>query len=79
MSKFKLKRVKVSSVLELRNWLAKNSTPEQRVMIVTCNGKSAEKHISSAKVRDALKGTGWIIEQNQELAGNPLGHVISKS
>lgn len=52
MTQAKLKRIKVSSVDELRNWLTKNSDRPQEIMIVTCNQKSPEKHISSAQVRD---------------------------
>ena len=73
----KLKRVKVSSELELRNWLAKNSEQRQEVMIVTCNKKSADKHISSDQVRKALSENGWATCQSYTLDGNLVGHVVS--
>lgn len=73
----KMKRVKVSSVLELRNWLAKNSTQQQEVMIVTCNKKSREKHISSDQIRDTLIENGWTAGQSYTLDGNLVGHVVS--
>ena len=75
----KLKRVKVSSELELRNWLAKNSEQRQEVMIVNCNKKSRDKHISSDQVRDALGENGWSAGQSYTLDGNLVGHVVSNT
>jgi hypothetical protein len=73
----KLKRIKVSSEHELRNWLAKNSEQKQEVMIVTCNKKSRDKHISCDLVRDALDENGWAAGQSYTLDGNLVGHVVS--
>ncbi|MCF2904456.1 hypothetical protein L0666_05615 [Octadecabacter sp. CECT 8868] len=73
----KLKRIKVSSELELRNWLAKNSEQQQEVMIVTCNKKSHDKHISGDQVRDALSEKGWAAGQSYTLDGNLVGYVVS--
>ncbi|MEO1189232.1 MAG: hypothetical protein AAFW60_09165 [Pseudomonadota bacterium] len=75
----KLKRIKVSSEQELRNWLAKNSERKQEVMIVTCNAKSRDKHISSDKVRDTLGEVGWVAGRSYTLDGNLVGHVISNN
>jgi hypothetical protein len=77
MTKPRLKRIKVSTEQELRNWLAKNSAPQQEVMIVTCNKNSREKPIGSAQVRRVLGGSGWIVGHSQTLVGNLSGHVIS--
>jgi hypothetical protein len=73
----KLKRIKVSSEQELRNWLAKNSEHKQEVMIVTCNKKSRDKHVGSERVRDALSENGWVAGQSYTLDGNLVGHVVS--
>lgn len=73
----KLKRIKVSSKQELRNWLAKNSDHEQQVMIVTCNKTSRDKHVSNDQVRDVLSENGWAAGQSYTLDGNLVGHVIS--
>lgn len=73
----KLKRIKVSSEQELRNWLANNTAQQQDVMIVTCNKKSREKHVSSDQVRDALIENGWVAGQSYTLDGNLVGHVVS--
>ncbi len=73
----KLKRVKVSSELELRNWLAKNSEQRQEVMIVTSNKKSRDKHMSSDQVREALSEYGWAAGQSYTLDGNLVGHIVS--
>jgi hypothetical protein len=59
----KLKRIKVSS--------------EQEVMIVTCNKKYRDKHVSSDQVRDALSENGWAAGQRYTLDGNLVGHVVS--
>ncbi|WP_298857940.1 hypothetical protein [uncultured Sulfitobacter sp.] len=73
----KLKRVKVSSEQELRNWLAKNSKHGQEVIIVTCNKKSPDKHISSDQVRNAFGELGWASDRSYTLDGNLVGHVAS--
>lgn len=83
----KLKRIKVSSEQALRTWLARNSGRGQEgmragvqgvtqdVMIVTCNRKSRDKHISSAQVREVLGEFGWVAGPCYTLDGNLLGHV----
>ena len=73
----KLKRIKVSSEQELRNWLARNSEDEKDVMIITCNKKSRDKYVSSDLVRDALSEHGWAAGQSYTLDGNLVGHVAS--
>lgn len=71
------KRIKVSSMQELRNWLAKNSEHQQEVMLVTCNKNSRRRHISSDQVRDALHESGWAAGRRYTLEGDLLGHVAS--
>jgi hypothetical protein len=73
-----LKRVKVSSEQELKSWLSKKSNQKQSVMLVTCNKKSKDKHISHEQVDDALTAYGWIATRRYTLNGNLLGHVIHK-
>ncbi|MEP5155362.1 hypothetical protein [Planktotalea sp.] len=73
----KLKRIKISTEQELRNWLVKNSTNQQAVMIVTANKKSHDKHVSSEQVRDTLSENGWTARQSYTLDGNLVGHVAS--
>lgn len=72
-----LKRIKVSSEQELRNWLAKHPDQEQSIMLVTCNKKSRDKHVSREQVRDALVEHGWADGPRYTLKGNLIGHVIS--
>ena len=72
-----LKRIKVSSEQELRTWLSKNSERQQEVMIVNCNKKSRDKHISSDQVRDAVGESGWNAGRSFTLDGNLVGHVVS--
>ncbi|KLN61702.1 hypothetical protein WH96_05105 [Kiloniella spongiae] len=73
----KLKRIKVLSEQELRNWLGKNSEQEQEVMIITCNKKSRDKYLSRDQVRSALNEHGWTAGQSYTLNGNLIGHVVS--
>lgn len=75
----KLKRIKVSSEQELRNWLAKNPDQMQDVMIVTCNKKSPDKHLSRDQVKDVLAQNGWLAGRSYTLIGNLDGHVISRN
>lgn len=72
----KLKRIKVSTEEELRDWLSKNTGLQQEVMIVTCNKKSRERHLSSNQVRQAVTDNGWNAGQSYTLNGNLVGHVI---
>ena len=46
MSIPRLKRIKVSSVQELRNWLSKQPDQEQSVMVLTCKENSRDKYVS---------------------------------
>lgn len=72
-----LKRIKVSSEQEIRNWLAKNPEYKQDVMIVTCNKKSRDKFVSNEQVRNTLSEQGWSAGQSYTLKGNLVGHVAS--
>lgn len=76
MKILKLKRIKISSEQELRNWLRKNAAHRQDIMIVTCNHKSADKHISRKQVWLALTENGWGLGRSYTLRGNLLGHVV---
>ena len=78
MKKSNPKRVKISSEQELRNWLDKNPGDGQRVMLVTYNKASCEKHVSREQIRDALDVYGWDDGPRTTLNGNLIGHVISK-
>ncbi len=71
----KLKRIKVSTEQDLRNWLAKNAAHSQDVMIVTCDKSSPKKYVSRAQVHDALNAHGWTSGQSYTLVGNLVGHV----
>ena len=75
----KLKRIKVSSEQELRNWLTKNPDQMQDVMIVTCNKKSRDKHLSRDQMQDVLAQNGWLARCSYTLLGNLDGHVISRN
>ena len=75
----KLKRIKVSSEQELRNWLTKNPDQMQDVMIVTCNKKSHDKHLSRDQMQDVLAQNGWLARRSYTLLGNLDGHVISRN
>lgn len=73
----RLKRVKVSSEQELRNWIAKNHLRDDEFMIVTSSKKAPKKHISTAQLRDVLGEKGWIVSRSYTLDGNLVGHVVS--
>ena len=72
----KLKRIKVSTETELRNWLGRNAGQGQEVMIVTCNRTSRHKYISSHLVREAVLESGWRPGRSYTLEGNLVGHVV---
>ncbi len=74
-----LKRIKVSSGQELRNWLAKQPDQQQTVMLLTCNKTSRNKYVSREEVDEALVEHGWVAGVKYTLNGNLIGHVIGKS
>lgn len=73
-----LKRVKVSSEQDLRNWLGKQPVDAQSVMLVTCCDTCSDKYLSREQVGDALDQHGWVSGFSYTLNGNLLGHVINK-
>lgn len=76
MSIPKLKRIKVATERDLRNWLSKNTGDPDEVMIVTCNKTSRDKHISGDQVRETVAQSGWIAGRSYTLVGNLTGHVV---
>lgn len=70
-----LKRIKVSSAQDLRNWLSQQAGYPQDVMIVTCDKTSRTKHVSSDEVRKALHDSGWMAGRSYTLNGHLVGHV----
>ena len=77
MSIPKLKRIRVSSEQDLRNWLVRNSDQSQEVMIVTCNKGSRDKHVSRELVLDQASQNGWEAARSYTLDGGLVGHVVS--
>lgn len=73
----KLKRIKVSSDAQLRQWLSQNKDIGQQVMIITCDKTSPDNHISSQEVRAALSDLGWTAGRSYTLPGNLMGHVAA--
>jgi hypothetical protein len=71
-----LKRRKISSALELQNWLAKNSDEHPRVMLLLFDKTSGSKFIEPEEVQDVLSKHGWVSGRRYTLNGNMLGHVI---
>lgn len=70
-----LKRIKVSSAQDLRNWLSQNATHSEDVMVVTCDKTSRTKHVSNDEVRQTLLDNGWTAGRSYTLNGNLIGHV----
>jgi len=72
----RLKRMRVSTEQELRNWISKNHLQDiEEVLIVTCSKKSPKKYVSSAQVRDVLREKGWTVSRSYTLEGSLVGHV----
>ena len=78
MSIPKLKRIKVSSEQQIRNWLAKNASQTGPVMLVTCNRISRTKHVARDAVQRALPDHGWTEGRAYTLKGNLDGRVIRR-
>lgn len=72
-----LKRIKISSVLELTTWLAKNPDQEEDVMLVTHTKASGPNHVSHEQVREALDAHGWRAGFRYTLNATLIGHLIS--
>ena len=73
-----LKRIKVSSALELRIWLSKQPDYEQSIMLVTYSQSSHTNYVSREQVYDAVVEHAWEAGTRYTLNGNLLGYVISK-
>lgn len=73
-----LKRIKVSSALELQTLLAKKPDHEQSLMLVTYSESSHANYVSREQVNDIVAKHAWQVGTRYTLNGNLLGHVISK-
>lgn len=73
-----LKRVKVSSVQELRNWLARHPDHDDSVMLVTHDKTARQKHVSRDQLHDVLAAHGWTGGRRYTLNGTLIGEVISR-
>jgi hypothetical protein len=74
-----LKRVTVSSETDLRNWLTKETTPEQSVMLVTHTKASPEKHLSNEEIAGAVSDHSWTAGRRYTLNGTLIGQVIHRA
>lgn len=72
-----LKRIKVTSGLELTTWLSKQDRDGQSVMLVTHADQNHSKHVGRNQVDAALTAHGWTSGMRYTLNGGLLGHVIS--
>lgn len=74
-----LKRVKITSIQELRTWLAKNADHAGSVMVVTQSAPDSENYVSVDAVGGALGDHGWQAGRRYTLNKTLLGHVITKA
>lgn len=74
----KLKRIKISSELELRTWLTRSGDQHDDVMLVTYKSASDPRHVSRQIVHEALADHGFVGGPRYTLNTGLLGHVISR-
>ena len=73
-----LKRIKIASEQELRNWLARNADHSGEVMLTLFPKSSAEKYISREAINAALQEHGWKSGRRYTLNGGLVGHVVER-
>ncbi|WP_368187963.1 hypothetical protein [Aestuariibius sp. HNIBRBA575] len=72
----KLKRIKVSTEQDLKNWVGQNPNLTQDVMIVTCNKTSRSRYLCNDQIDAVLQSHNWQTTRRYTLNGNLVGHVI---
>ena len=75
----KLKRLKISSAADLKDWLRKNADHPSRIMVVTNARAQSPDHVSRDEITQALADHGWTTGPRFTLNTHLLGHVIAKS
>jgi hypothetical protein len=73
-----LKRVTISSEMELRVWLANSPIHAQSIMLVTHNTSAPDKHVSAEQIMDAIAAHGWASGARYTLNAHLVGHVIHR-
>ena len=74
----KLKKIRISSELELDIWLKRNTNHEESVILVTHTNKAHKNYVSRRQVNEILVQYGWEANSRFNLGSNLLGHVVSK-
>ena len=75
MTREDLRRIKVSSLDQLRTWVSANVNQRRDVMIVTNSKPNSRHYISSAQVRAVLSDFGWQAGPSSTLKGGLMEHV----
>jgi len=78
MQKPNLKRVKVNSEQELRQWLARNNNQADDVMVVTVASRRGPNHLSRDHIAASLSEFGWRADRAYTLNGGLHGQVIHR-
>ena len=73
-----LKRVRISTDLELRRWLAKGGGDGGPVMLVTKASGAPGACLGGAEVRAAIRKAGYHAGRSYTLNGGLLGHVVER-
>ena len=73
-----IKRINISSELELDTWLRKSSTQDGSVMLVTHSDASHRKHVSREQIAKVVEDHGWEAGTRYTLSSHLLAHVISR-
>ncbi len=71
-----LKRVKIGSEQELRNWLGKNRALDKDVMVVSVADRASEKHVGRERIVAVATDYGWRAGAGYTLTGGLRGEVI---
>ncbi|MGY6560973.1 MAG: YdeI/OmpD-associated family protein [Luteibaculaceae bacterium] len=72
------RKIEVSSILELRNWLMENCHRNESFWLVTYKKSVPEKYISTDEVLDELLCFGWIDGIRRKLDEHRTMQLISK-
>lgn len=74
-----LKRVRISSIDQLQDWLRKNCEHPGPVMLVTSLRPESAGFLERDRIAKTLAKHGWTAGPRYTLSEDRLGHVISRT
>jgi hypothetical protein len=74
-----LKRVKIASERELRDWLARHPQEDRDIMVVSVANRENPRHVARDAIVAAAESQGWHAGRAHTLTGGLRGQVIHRA